>query len=149
MLTMFLKNSLNTMTDAYNAMGRLISVFTAETLEETFLVDLDAKDALLVENASFTWETSSKPDASAEGKRPGKKPKGNTSQEKPVEEKASEAQDDLPVELPSMVPDISLVVPRGELWVVCGPVGSGKSSFLQGLVGEMRKTSGTVRFGKH
>ena len=29
---------------------------------------------------------------------------------------------------------------------VTGPVGSGKSSLLQGLIGEMRRTAGTVRF---
>lgn len=27
-----------------------------------------------------------------------------------------------------------------------GPVGSGKSSLLQGMIGEMRRTAGTVRF---
>ncbi|KAL8286968.1 hypothetical protein RQP46_003974 [Phenoliferia psychrophenolica] len=139
-------NSLNTMTDAYNAMGRLISVFLAETLEETFLVDLDAKDALLVEHASFTWETSSKPESAAEGKGPRKKDKAKPAEKKAIAEKAAEVQDDIPVDLPSTVPDISLAIPRGELWVVCGPVGSGKSSFLQGLIGEMRKTSGEVRF---
>lgn len=131
------------MTDAHNAMGRLISVFTADTLEETFLVDLEAKEALLVDNASFTWETSSKPDPAPQGK------KGSSKKEnlKPMEEKASEALDNTPVDPPSTILNISLAVPRGSLVIVCGPVGSGKSSLLQGLIGEMRKTSGEVRFG--
>jgi len=41
-------------------------------------------------------------------------------------------------------------IPRGTLVVVVGPVtpvGSGKTSLLQGLIGEMRKTSGSITFG--
>ena len=33
--------------------------------------------------------------------------------------------------------DVSLGVPRGALWAITGPVGCGKSSLLQGLVGGM------------
>ncbi|TYJ53514.1 hypothetical protein B9479_005845 [Cryptococcus floricola] len=42
--------------------------------------------------------------------------------------------------------DITLSVPKGSLTAIVGPIGSGKSSLLQGLMGEMRKTSGTVTF---
>ena len=38
-------------------------------------------------------------------------------------------------------------IPRGMLVAVVGPVGSGKTSLLQGLIGEMRKTSGSITFG--
>jgi len=31
--------------------------------------------------------------------------------------------------------NVSLEIPRGALWAVVGPVGSGKSSLLQGLIG--------------
>ncbi|KNE56826.1 hypothetical protein AMAG_02600 [Allomyces macrogynus ATCC 38327] len=37
-----------------------------------------------------------------------------------------------------------LAIPRGKLVAVCGAVGSGKSSLLSGIVGEMRRTSGSV-----
>ncbi|KAM0753983.1 ABC transporter [Meredithblackwellia eburnea MCA 4105] len=134
---MMLPNSLNTSTDAYNALGRLISVFTAETLDETFLVDFEAKDALVVEKADFVWETSIKPESDAEK---GKAKKGKAKKEVKVDA----ALDDKP---PSSLHGIDFIVPRGELWVLCGPVGSGKSSLLQGLIGEMRKTSGEVKFG--
>ena len=43
--------------------------------------------------------------------------------------------------------DISMEIPRGMLVAVVGPVGSGKTSLLQGLIGEMRKTSGSITFG--
>ncbi|CAN6441455.1 unnamed protein product [Victoria cruziana] len=40
---------------------------------------------------------------------------------------------------------ISLAVRRGEKIAVCGPVGSGKSSLLQAMLGEMPRLSGTVK----
>jgi len=43
--------------------------------------------------------------------------------------------------------DINLTVNRGELIVVVGEIGSGKSSLLAALVGEMRKTEGSVKLG--
>lgn len=42
---------------------------------------------------------------------------------------------------------IDFKVPRGQLLAIVGAVGSGKTSLLQGLIGEMRKTEGSVRFG--
>ena len=38
-------------------------------------------------------------------------------------------------------------IPRGMLVAIVGHVGSGKTSLLQGLIGEMRKTSGSITFG--
>lgn len=43
--------------------------------------------------------------------------------------------------------DIDLRVERGELLAVIGGVGSGKTSFLSALAGDMARTSGTVRWG--
>ena len=48
---------------------------------------------------------------------------------------------------PFKVKNVSMSVPRGKLVAVVGRVGSGKSSLLQGLIGEMRRTEGTVKFG--
>lgn len=45
------------------------------------------------------------------------------------------------------VRDITMQVKRGSLIAVVGRVGSGKSSLLQGLIGEMRMLSGKVTFG--
>lgn len=42
--------------------------------------------------------------------------------------------------------DIDLSIPRGSLTAIVGSIGSGKSSLLQGLVGEMRRTEGKVTF---
>lgn len=48
---------------------------------------------------------------------------------------------------PFRVRDIDMQVKRGSLTAIVGRVGSGKSSLLQGLIGEMRMVSGKVTFG--
>ena len=44
------------------------------------------------------------------------------------------------------VRDVDLHIPRGSLTAIVGAIGSGKSSLLQGLMGEMRRTEGKVTF---
>jgi ABC-type multidrug transport system fused ATPase/permease subunit len=44
------------------------------------------------------------------------------------------------------IKDISLSIPRGSLTAIVGAIGSGKSSLLQGFMGEMRRTDGKVTF---
>jgi ABC-type hemin transport system ATPase subunit len=39
-----------------------------------------------------------------------------------------------------------MTILKGQIVAIVGPVGSGKSSFLQGLIGEMRKETGSVKF---
>lgn len=49
-------------------------------------------------------------------------------------------------EKPFALTDLRLRVPKGQFIAIVGRVGSGKSSVLQSLIGEMRKTSGEVSF---
>ena len=51
------------------------------------------------------------------------------------------------VQEPFSMSHINLSISKGELVAIVGPVGSGKSSFLQACIGEMRQTGGTVRWG--
>ena len=53
---------------------------------------------------------------------------------------------ELPTERIFKLKDIDLSIPRGSLTAIVGSIGSGKSSLLQGLVGEMRRTEGKVTF---
>lgn len=124
---MFLPRALSASSDAKNALARLFLVFNAEVRTGTSLViDHDLKWAVRLENATFEWEeallTESKEDYS--------------------DEKDSPQPDQ-----PFRVRDITMHVRRGTLVAVVGRVGSGKSSFLSGLIGEMRKVSGSVTFG--
>lgn len=131
---MMLPNSLSTITDAASACKRLVPVFLADDLpDNTIQIVQDHKSALEVNNASFEWEAGSK---AVEKK--GKKKEAGEVLEKSTEEE----------EKPFRLEDISLSVPSGSLVCVVGTVGSGKSSLLQGLVGEMRRTAGEVVFGQ-
>ena len=43
-------------------------------------------------------------------------------------------------------PKTNTSIPKGQIVAIVGPVGPGKSSFVQGLIGEMRKETGSVKF---
>lgn len=127
---MMLPNSLSTITDAASACKRLVPVFLAEDLPEKAIeIIKDNKYALEVKQASFEWERGSQNETQ-------QIKKNEKEEEKKLQEK------------PFRLENISLAVPKGSLLCVVGTVGSGKSSLLQGLVGEMRRTEGEVIFGE-
>ena len=153
--------SINSIADALNATRRLYDVFVADLLETSHTIDEQLDVALEVKGASFTWDSPPPTDDNAEdekkahgGKKSSKskikpqvkvtpqvddekKPATNTG----TEEKAKTDEDVF------MVTNVDLIIPRGQLVAIVGAVGSGKSSLLQGLIGEMRKTDGSVVFG--
>ncbi|KAF9268335.1 hypothetical protein L218DRAFT_954696 [Marasmius fiardii PR-910] len=135
---MLLPVSLSSIADASNAIERLYDIFEAETLDETRIIDEKVDYAVKVHDGSFTWD-SPPPESSDKKKSKGSKKQAQT-------EKKS-VDDFKPFTLPS----ISVTVPRGQLVAIVGRVGSGKSSLLQALIGEMRQTNKTpatsVRFG--
>jgi ABC-type glutathione transport system ATPase component len=132
--------SFSSIADARNAIGRLQDCFTAELVSETFERDPKLKHAVEVENASFTWD-SPLPDEGKEQKGK-KKERRSISKPEPVSE-PKEVKEEAVFNLKQ----ISFKVPRGQLLAIVGAVGSGKTSLLQGLIGDMRKTEGSVRFG--
>ncbi|ETW82987.1 ABC transporter [Heterobasidion irregulare TC 32-1] len=134
---MFLPRALSAITDANNALVRVAHLFHAETIPEApIAVDTDQELGLHVENATFEWEEARAIEEDANGKD-GKGHDGSDS-----------STETLPVQRrPFQVRSVSMDVPRGALIAVVGPVGSGKSSLLQGLIGEMRAVSGKVSFG--
>ncbi|KAJ8692856.1 hypothetical protein PTI98_010127 [Pleurotus ostreatus] len=136
---MFLPVAFSSIADAANATSRLYDVFEAETLEETQVTDPQLPYAIEVKNASFMWD-SPPPDDAKSKKRPGlyaHVPTSTTS--------AGKAKNDDKTIFE--MKDVNLTIPRGKLVAIVGAVGSGKTSLLQGIIGEMRRTSGTVTFG--
>ena len=124
---MFFPRALSASSDARNALARLSLVFSAETRKGASLViDNDLRWALKLENATFEWEETL----------------SNNINEDPSNEKGTPQSD-----LPFRVHNITMHVQRGTLVAIVGRVGSGKSSLLSGLIGEMRKVSGNVTFG--
>ena len=136
----FLALSFSSIADARNAVGRLQECFTAELISDTFEQDPELKYALKVENASFTWD--SPPPDVGKGQKGKKKGRRTTSKPEPTSEPREVKEETL-----FKLKQIDFKVPRGQLLAIVGAVGSGKTSLLQGLIGDMRKTEGSVRFG--
>ncbi|KAG1734117.1 ABC transporter [Suillus lakei] len=143
---MFLPMSLSSIADAATACGRLLNVFEAETLDETLVINGDMNAAVRVEDASFTWDS---PPPRPED--PKKKGKGSNMGMKMGKSKSKGPSTPLPAPADDgnifKVTGIDLEIPRGQLVAIVGAVGMGKTSLLQGLIGEMRRTSGKVEFG--
>jgi len=148
--------------DAYNAFGRIQEVFEAESLTDEQVKDAGLENALELDNASFTWDAPPPEPDGGKGKEvedlrkdknckkfevstsvtvslaPGSTPgssRTSTSHEPEQTEKVFKFQ------------KTSLRIPKGQVVAIVGPVGSGKSSLLQGLIGEMRRKTGSVKFG--
>lgn len=126
---MFLPRALSATADARNALARLSVVFHSETMSEVaFTINSDQECALQATDVTFEWEDI-----------PSRKDeKGNLAKMPSSEETLTG---------PFRVRDINMTIPRGTLVAIVGRVGSGKSSLLQGLIGEMRKTCGHFSFG--
>ncbi|KAI0635675.1 P-loop containing nucleoside triphosphate hydrolase protein [Trametes polyzona] len=135
---MFLPLSLSAVADAHNAVNRLYGVFEAETLSETKIQDDDMQNAIEIVDGEFVWD-GPPPDAPAT-----KDKKGMFGKKKPaktVEPSAEKSQ-----ESTFRLKNVNIAIPPGQLAAIVGPVGSGKSSLLEGMIGEMRRTAGSVRF---
>ncbi|KAG6854376.1 hypothetical protein C0991_007367 [Blastosporella zonata] len=146
---MFLPVSFSAIADAANAASRLYGVFEAELLTDTLVVDPTLDVAVEVTDASFTWD-SPPPEVEVGGKQ--KRPHGAAAKglakkemakkEQAAQEKAKSNEDNV-----FRMKELNMRIPRGQLVAIVGAVGCGKTSLLQGIIGEMRRTGGSVRFG--
>jgi ATP-binding cassette subfamily C (CFTR/MRP) protein 1 len=156
--------------DAKASVKRIEAFLDAEEQQDEATWDHEAKHAISIRAADFTWERTPTQDSDAP---PGKDPK-DFKQIKQEEKKAkakakaderetkrlekdnvnpaplstsstSLATED--VEKPFSINGIDLQIGRNELIAIIGGVGSGKSSLLGALAGDMRRTKGEVTFG--
>ncbi|KAL1706525.1 P-loop containing nucleoside triphosphate hydrolase protein [Schizophyllum commune] len=153
------------------ATGRLSKFYLAEELDDPYLIDTDRKNAVDVDG-DFTWESTAEEGKPPEAKPDEKTGKPDETTTKPDEggDKSSavtktgddekvagssagekgkerEAKDEKPAEPVFQLENLKLSVPKGAFVAIVGPIGSGKSSILQALIGEMRRTRGEVVFG--
>ncbi|KAK7032834.1 oligomycin resistance ATP-dependent permease YOR1 [Favolaschia claudopus] len=140
---MFLPVSFSAIADALTASHRLYDVFVAETFEDTMIRDDTLDVAVEVKDASFTWD--GPPPELADGKK--KKGKKPTALEKAAKAAAALEKAQVEQEKVFKMTNLNFSIPRGKLVAIVGAVGSGKTSLLQGMIGEMRRTSGYTKFG--
>lgn len=125
--------------DAYVSLGRIESYLLAEDDTAKREVDPGLADAMVLENASFTWETVGR---SEEDQKPGE---SSGSDDKKLDEKAALTEQQTPFQLENL----NLAISRDELVAIVGSVGCGKTSLLAALAGEMRMTSGRSQQGSN
>ncbi|KZT29932.1 multidrug resistance-associated ABC transporter [Neolentinus lepideus HHB14362 ss-1] len=155
--------------DAVVALQRIARFLLAEELGEPYGVDEEAKDAVVV-RGGFVWETAGGQEGVGGGKFEGAgRGKGRGGRgggrgggrrlfgrkkkrevlpttnggEEGEKTKEKEKEEEKPFELQ----DVELRIPNGSFVAIVGQVGTGKSSLLQAMIGEMRKTRGEVVFG--
>jgi ATP-binding cassette subfamily C (CFTR/MRP) protein 1 len=149
--------------DANASVKRIEEFLMAEEAQEDTEWDYNAKKAVVLKDAEFTWErhpTQENDDTPVTGP-PGGPPKKKPTKVEKKDQRAS-AQLEKPPQSPSssgvveppdgdltpfQLKDINIAIGRKELIAVIGGVGSGKSSFLAALAGDMRKTQGDVMIG--
>ncbi|KAF9290732.1 hypothetical protein BGZ74_000466 [Mortierella antarctica] len=132
-----LPNCFSAAVDTYVAIRRIQKYLLSEDDASTAHAPLDpaAPDALLIRDADFVWSSfpaETGPDALNDTKKPS------------AAQTASEESSSTSSETPPYLRNVNLQIPRGALVAVVGPVGSGKSSLLQAMVGNMTRSRGTV-----
>ncbi|KAK7954832.1 hypothetical protein PG996_015635 [Apiospora saccharicola] len=127
--------------DAWQSLQRCEQFLLSEEQEDEAVIKPDLDVAVQVNDANFTWErtTTQDPDkAKANATKKGKTapPPSSDDTSTLVEERE-----------PFKLHGLNFEIGRNELIAVIGGVGSGKTSLLSALAGDMRKTSGEVVLG--
>lgn len=141
--------------DAWSSLGRIQDFLLAEEQEDDFTWDMEGKNAVALDHADFTWERTVTQDPEKGGPPNKKQIKDAKNAEKSaVSPKKSSGSGDgvdsastLTQTEPFKLHDINFAVGRHELIAIIGGVGSGKSSLLAALAGDMRRTGGNVTMG--
>lgn len=141
--------ALNAITDSANAVRRLQPIFMAETRPENLPIDPALPVAIRANAVGLTWDAPpatpapkpKQPPVTAEKSFLGRL-KARFGGVKAVATSAPVVQAEKPlsgkppaVKEPFKMDGLNLEIPRGQLCAIVGPVGSGKSSLLQGLIG--------------
>lgn len=135
--------SLSSIADAVTACKRLYDVFEAETSDGALVLDNDLDVALRINGAEFTWD-SPPPRPEDPETMSGSKGAHYRMRKKPKSPAMQQLGDEANI---FRLKSINMEISRGKLVAIVGAIGAGKTSLLQGIIGEMKRISGTVEFG--
>ena len=130
------------------ALKRMTEYLNAEELDPKSVEgDPNPEYAIEIEDGTFRWEVYHDPatgDKKSEiaDKKPINDTKAKSGSEKYEMQEKLEGSTSVPVDA---LKGINLKVKKGDLVVIIGPVGSGKSSLLGAILGEIKKVSGHVK----
>ncbi|KAJ3020955.1 UNVERIFIED_CONTAM: hypothetical protein HDU68_009889 [Siphonaria sp. JEL0065] len=129
----------NAWADFRIALTRIEAFLLAEELEDQPEVQKDHPYALSIRNGDFLWEEKEEAPAVQDEKNA----KATLS---PVLADTELVQ--VPIAIPEKIHlrNINLDIPKGSLVAIVGSVGSGKSSLLNAIIGEMKKLNGEIIF---
>ncbi|KAI9340135.1 P-loop containing nucleoside triphosphate hydrolase protein [Zopfochytrium polystomum] len=135
---MWTPQMISTFADASVAIQRIQELLDSEELEFEPTIDSSMAGAVSVENGSFAWDETvpSATQASAEPALP--RVKDSQPYEKVVDIRASPSFQGLPASGKPTINDINLNIPSNALVAIVGSVGSGKSSLLSSIIGQMK-----------
>ncbi|KAF8976440.1 hypothetical protein BGZ46_008260 [Entomortierella lignicola] len=127
---LILPNCYTASVDAYIAIHRVQEFLLSEdtVVENNF--NEHAEEAISIHDGNFIWETLPKQTSHSKTK---------STVDKNSVQPSEYDQQTLPY-----LRDINIKIARGSLVAIVGPVGSGKSSLLQAIVGNMTRSSGSI-----
>ncbi|KAK0231362.1 multidrug resistance-associated ABC transporter [Armillaria fumosa] len=132
--------------DGLVAMGRVSKFLTADELPNEYVVNELSNFAVEV-NGTFTWEIAEQPNSVKLASTLGDKAEKRKIEDKLLISKADIDNTSSYTSQPFKLQDLCMTVLKGSFVAIVGRVGSGKSSILQALIGEMRRVKGEVIFG--
>ena len=140
---MFLPQVLVGLADFKVAVKRIGELLLAPELDMEPVVDEKSEFGVQVVDGNFLWEAVPKKE---EEKKVDKKSKNKDKKQVEEEEKLATEDTIAPEEIQPLLKNLNLKVKKGDLVAIVGSVGSGKSSLLNALIGEMKCLSGDVIF---
>eukprot|EP00833_Pecoramyces_ruminatium_P000081 jgi/Orpsp1_1/1174113/evm.model.c7180000048971.1 len=142
--------------DSIIAFKRITNIINSEELNETFNIDPNAKYAISVKDGNFSWDSNnskSKTESDSEDETCSENENTTLNEKDIVNVTKDTIEDNIQNENennskisynPFKIKNINLNIQRNSLTAIVGSVGSGKSSLVNALIGEMKRESGEI-----